>query len=162
VVKTHCTSICCFLLECHRNRGNFDKYEVFRRVVTFGIVFMHSCFQGHLYLSYEKKKSLHQQRLLSDWREKQCETGKGAARSGTDCVVAPSAGGEYRKVSATLPFQNTHDRRHPRLYFSLPPTPARTESSGIHGSALLKPLRLGRSYLMARVCKAWGPTTPSL
>lgn len=34
---------------------------------------------------------------LRKHREKQCEAGKGAARSGTDCLVAPSTGGEFRK-----------------------------------------------------------------
>ncbi|XP_069694529.1 fibrillin-2 isoform X2 [Periplaneta americana] len=34
---------------------------------------------------------------LRKHREKQCEEGKGAARSGTDCLVASSPGGEYLK-----------------------------------------------------------------
>ena len=38
MVKTYCTSVCCFPLECQRNRGNFDKYEVFRLDVTFALL----------------------------------------------------------------------------------------------------------------------------
>jgi hypothetical protein len=40
MVKTYCTSICCFPLECRRNRGNFDKREVFRRGITFAVLDM--------------------------------------------------------------------------------------------------------------------------
>jgi len=38
MVKTYCTSICCVSLECQRNRKTFDKYEDFRRGVTFALL----------------------------------------------------------------------------------------------------------------------------
>jgi hypothetical protein len=38
MVKTNCISICCVSLECQRNRRNFDKYEDFRRDVTFALL----------------------------------------------------------------------------------------------------------------------------
>jgi hypothetical protein len=56
-----------------------------------------------------RRKLCYLQLVLSDWREKQCEGGKGAARSGADCLVMSSTGGEYHKVNATPTIQNNNN-----------------------------------------------------